>query len=154
MNILHAHTDPPLLERLQEMLAGSARADIAVGYFFISGFGPLAESLSHERMERVRILVGHVDRPVLEQVAYGLQQAEALLAQQERDGLVRRSEREESARQAAVGVGEGVSLLPQSEESENAVATLRDLVSSGRGRGSLVSTRAAAREGVPLLVRE
>ena len=132
MNILHAHTDPPLLERLQEMLAGSARADIAVGYFFISGFGPLAESLSHEKMERVRILVGHVDRPVLEQVAHGLQQAEALRAQQERDGLVRRSERAEGARQAAEGVGVGVSLLPQSAESESAVAALRDLVASGR----------------------
>ena len=132
MNILHAHTDPPLLERLQEMLAGSARADIAVGYFFISGFGPLAESLSHEGMERVRILVGHVDRPVLEQVASGLQQAEALRLRQEQDGLVRRSAREEGVRQAADGVGVGVSLLPQSEESEQAIAKLRDLVVSGR----------------------
>ncbi len=38
MNILHATTTPPLLKRLKEMLASSTRADIAVGYFFISGF--------------------------------------------------------------------------------------------------------------------
>ncbi|MDP2728564.1 MAG: hypothetical protein Q8P59_13610 [Dehalococcoidia bacterium] len=38
MNILHATTDPPLLQRLKEMLGSSARADIAVGYFFVSGF--------------------------------------------------------------------------------------------------------------------
>lgn len=132
MNILHAHTAPPLLERLQEMLAGSAKADIAVGYFFISGFGPLADSLSHNGMERVRILVGHVDRPVLEQVASGLQQAEALRAQQERDGLLRRSDRNERASQAAEQVGVGVSLLPQDRDSESAVTTLRDLVASGR----------------------
>ena len=37
MNILHAHTDPNLLQRFKEMLGGSARADIAVGFFFISG---------------------------------------------------------------------------------------------------------------------
>jgi hypothetical protein len=111
MNILHAHTDPPLLDRLQEMLAGSAKADIAVGYFFISGFGPLADSLSHDGMERVRILVGHVDRPVLEQVASGLQQAEALRAQQERDGLVRRSDRNARASQAAAEVGVGLAIL-------------------------------------------
>ncbi len=38
-NILHATTDPDLLSRLREMLGSSARADIAVGYFFVSGFG-------------------------------------------------------------------------------------------------------------------
>ena len=132
MNILHAHTAPTLLDRLKEMFAGSAKADVAVGYFFMSGFGPLADSLSHDGMERVRILVGHVDKPVVEQVAHGLQQAEALRMQQERDGLVRRSEREEGVRQTAAGVGQEVSLLPQSGESEGAVNTLRDLVASGR----------------------
>ena len=38
-NILHATTDPDMLSRLREMLGSSARADIAVGYFFVSGFG-------------------------------------------------------------------------------------------------------------------
>ncbi len=42
MNILHATTDPPLLQRLKEMPGSSARADIAVGYFFISGFEQVA----------------------------------------------------------------------------------------------------------------
>ena len=34
----HAHTAPALLTRLRQMLGSSARADIAVGYFFMSGF--------------------------------------------------------------------------------------------------------------------
>lgn len=38
MNILHATTDPSLLQRLKDMPGSSARAGIAVGYFFISGF--------------------------------------------------------------------------------------------------------------------
>ena len=42
MNILHAHTDPTLVERLQGMLASSVRADIAVGYLFLSGFNVVA----------------------------------------------------------------------------------------------------------------
>ena len=42
MNILHASTDPTLLARLKEMLASSSRADIAVGYFFMSGFEQVA----------------------------------------------------------------------------------------------------------------
>ena len=73
-NILHSTTDPDLLTRLREMLDSSPRADIAVGYFFMSGFEAVADSLS--QLEKVRILVGRVDRPVLESVALGLQQSE------------------------------------------------------------------------------
>ena len=59
-NILHATTDPDLLTRLREMLDSSARADIAVGYFFMSGFEAVADSLA--RLDKVRILVGRADR--------------------------------------------------------------------------------------------
>ena len=72
-NILHATIDPDLLTRLREMLDNSARADIAVGYFFMSGFEAVADSLS--RLDGVRILVGRADRPVLESVALSLQQS-------------------------------------------------------------------------------
>ena len=54
MNILHATTDPTLLARLKEMLGSSGRADIAVGYFFMSGFEAVADDL--ERLGKVRIL--------------------------------------------------------------------------------------------------
>ena len=60
-NILHPSTDPDLLTRLREMLDISARADMAVGYFFMSGFEAMADSLS--RLDKVRILVGRADRP-------------------------------------------------------------------------------------------
>ena len=137
-NILHATTDPDLLTRLREMLDSSARADIAVGYFFMSGFEAVAESL--KRLDKVRILVGRADRPVLESVAMGLQQSEALRARLEADGTVRRREREVIAREAVDGIAVGVSLLPQTSESERAVSLLRDLVSSG-----LVEVRAYRR---------
>ncbi len=60
MNILHASTDPDLLTRLREMLDSSARADIAVGYFFMPGFGAISAELSG--LDKVRILVGRADR--------------------------------------------------------------------------------------------
>jgi hypothetical protein len=53
MTILHANTDPDLLTRLQHTLGSAARADIAVGYFFMSGFGHLADELP--RLNKVRI---------------------------------------------------------------------------------------------------
>ena len=130
MNILHANTEPALLQRLREMLGGSARADIAVGFFFISGFEAVAEDLS--RLDKVRILVGRADRKVLEEVALGLQQAEALKAQIERDRTVRRSELQRVAGQVVQDIAKGVSQLPQTEGSEQAVSRLRDLVAADK----------------------
>lgn len=130
MNILHANTDPNLLQRFKEMLGGSDRADIAVGFFFISGFEAVAEDLA--QLAKVRILVGRADRRVLEEVALGLQQAEALKAHLELDQTVRRSELQRAAGQVVQDIGKGVSQLPQTEGSEQAVARLRDLVTAGK----------------------
>ena len=130
MNILHASTDPTLLARLKEMLGSSARADIAVGYFFVSGFDTIAEPLS--RLDKVRILVGRTDRHVLEEVAFGMQQSQALRSRLEADSLVKRGDRAGIAQQAVEAIAEGVSVLPQSQESEDAVAKLRDMVAAGK----------------------
>ena len=130
MNILHASTDPTLLARLKEMLGSSARADIAVGYFFMSGFERVADDLAG--LEKVRILVGRADRRVLEQVALGLPQAQALRARLDTDDLIPRRQREGIARQAVEGVAQGVSVLPQDDGSEAAVGSLRDMIAAGR----------------------
>ena len=81
VNILHATTDPDLLTRLKQMLESAGRADIAVGYFFMSGFSEVADDLS--QLGKVRILVGRTDRQTLEAVAAGLQQQQALRARLE-----------------------------------------------------------------------
>ena len=130
MNILHKGTDPTLLARLREMLGSSVRADMAVGYFFISGFEAIASDLA--RLDGVRILVGRTDRRVLEEVAAGLQQAGPLAAQLDADGTVRRSERSAAAGQAVSHIAQGVAKLPQGEASEAAVQQLRELVASGK----------------------
>ena len=111
------------------MLDSAAQADIAVGYFFMSGFEAVADSLAHLR--KVRILVGRTDRHILEEVASGLQQAPALHARIESEGMIRRGERDGIAQQAVDQIAEGVAVMPQSEGSETAVKTLRDLVAAG-----------------------
>ena len=131
-NILHAGSDPTLLGRLKQMFAGSVRADIAVGFFFMSGFESVADDLA--RLDRVRILVGRTDRSVFEEVAVGLQQADALRARSQMDGVVRRSERDSLARDSVEKISKGVSTLPQSVESESAVSKLREMVAMGRVR--------------------
>ena len=131
-NILHATTDPALLERLKEMFGSSARADIAVGFFFMSGFEAVADDLA--RLDRVRILVGRTDRQVFEEVAVGLQQAEALRVQQQMSEVVRRSERSAIAQDTVEKISKGVSTLPQNSESEAAIGKLLEMVASGRVR--------------------
>ena len=128
-NILHAKTDPTMLARLKEMLGSSARADIAVGYFFVSGFVEVADEIS--RLSKTRILVGRPDRPTLEVVAAGLHQARPLHAQLESDQTVRRSQRDVLAGNAVADVSRDIGALPQTAESQAAVTRLRQLVSSG-----------------------
>ena len=130
MNVLHAKTDPDLLTRLKEMLGSSARADIAVGYFFMSGFDAVADDLA--RLNKVRILVGRTDRQVLEEVALGLQQSDALRARLEADSVVRRRQRAEIAQQAVANIADGVATLPQTADSERAVSRLRDMIAVNR----------------------
>ena len=130
MNILHSTTDPTLLARLKEMLGSSARADIAVGYFFISGFEAVADDLA--QLDKVRILVGRTDRQVLEEVALGLQQTQALRARLDADSLVQRRQRDEIAQQTVTRIAEGVSVLPQEDDTESAVSRLRDMIAVRR----------------------
>ena len=112
------------------MLASSGRADVAVGYFFMSGFEQVAGDLAG--LEKVRILVGRTDRQVLDQVAVDLPQAQALQARLDTDELVPRRERGEIAQRAVEGVAQGVSVLPQDHGSEAAVSSLRDMIGAGR----------------------
>ena len=129
MSILHSTTDPTLLNRLKQMLGSSERADIAVGYFFISGFDQVAAEFA--QLKKVRVLVGRTDRQVLEEVARGLQQAPALKRRLDDESTVRRRERSEVARQAVDHIADGVAQLPQEQGTEAAVRQLRDLVADG-----------------------
>ncbi len=130
MNILHASTDPTLLARLKEMLTSSARADIAVGYFFMSGFQQVVDDLA--ALDKVRILVGRTDRKVLDQVALGLQQTQALRARLNTDSLLPRGQRASVTRESVDRIARGVALLPQDRDSQHAVSLLRDMVASGK----------------------
>ena len=129
MTILHAKTDPTMLTRLKEMLGSADRADIAVGYFFVSGFAQVSDEIS--RLKKTRVLVGRADRPTLEAVAAGLHQARPLQAQLEMDQTIRRSQRTTISTEAADSIALDVAALPQTDDSEKAVDRLRQLVTSG-----------------------
>lgn len=106
MNILHASTNPDLLTRLKEMLGSATRADVAVGYFFISGFTAVSNELL--RLNKTRILVGRTDRPTLEAVAAGLQQARPLQAHLNSSRTIPRRQRQAASEAAATGIADGI----------------------------------------------
>jgi hypothetical protein len=129
MNILHASTEPSFLERLRQMLGSAVKADIAVGYLFVSGFDAVVDKIAS--LQKVRILVGHIDRPTLDEVARGLQQVEAIGARLDADRTVRRSARPALAARAVESVAEGVGRLPQTDDAAAGVRRLADLVAGG-----------------------
>ena len=128
-NILHSKTDPTLLARLKEMLSSSARADIAVGYFFVSGFAEVADEIS--KLSKTRVLVGRADRPTLEAVAAGLHQARPLESQLEINRTIRHSQRTAIAAEAVGSIAQDISALSQTDDSEKAVERLQQLVTAG-----------------------
>ena len=129
MTILHATTDPDLLTRLKEMLGSAARADIAVGYFFISGFSAVSEELGH--LKKTRILVGRTDRPTLEAVAAGLYQSHPIQAHLDGIRTIPRRQRQQAADEAQTAISDSVGAMPQTDESEAALNKLQGLVKSG-----------------------
>ena len=74
MTILHATSETDFATKLREVL-GNAHAqphsvDIAVGYFYLSGFNIVADLLA-SRPGKIRILIGRTDRPTLAEISAG-----------------------------------------------------------------------------------
>ena len=128
-NILHATTNPDLLTRLKEMLSSAARADIAVGYFFISGFSAVSDELMH--LKKTRILVGQTDHPTLEAVAAGLHQSRPIQAYLDASRTIPRRQRQAAAEEARTTISDDIGAMAQTDESENNLNQLQGLVKSG-----------------------
>ena len=124
-----------LADQLREILPTTKRASIAVGYFFISGFAEIMDSLgkiekSDDPDHVLRLLISPTtDRPT----------AEALLAGNQARADVRRSaeaegERDEGRRMAADEARRTLEYMPQTESDQRAAAKLGDLIRKGKVR--------------------
>ena len=59
-----------LAEHIGQLLANSQRAKLAVGYFFLSGFEPIADRL--QGIDELRLLIGNTStRETIEQLVEG-----------------------------------------------------------------------------------
>ena len=116
-----------MASRFQKLLPKTERLDIAVGYFFISGFAHIMDHLQRIESEEagvIRILTSpHTDRPT----------RDALLAANEPEGEVERLSGIWPSRSEAAGRYEGqfrseVEHMRQTDEQKRAVLKMIDLI--------------------------
>ena len=132
MTILHAHSDPQFAAHLRSVLADANgqphSADIAVGYFYLSGFAQVADLLA-SRPGKVRLLIGRTDRPTLAEIAAGYSPEEAVAgyhAEQDR-------RQETDAVQATIAnIGRNAAIQPQDDAGEAGIKSLAELVAGGK----------------------
>ena len=132
MTILHAHSDPQFTERLRSVLNEANgvphSVDIAVGYFYLSGFAQVADLLA-SRPGKVRILIGRTDTPTRQEVLAGYGASEFVP-----DVLTNQSRRDETqARDATLdNVGRNAAHQPQTDASEDGIKSLAQLIADGK----------------------
>ncbi len=132
MTILHAHSDPQFNEHLRSVLCEANgqphSVDIAVGYFYLSGFTQVADLLA-SRSGKVRILIGRTDRPTREEIVAGYDPRESddghHAAQNRRDETAARDETLDN-------VGRNAAAQTQDDASEAGIKSLAQLIADGR----------------------
>lgn len=132
MTILHASSDPQFTAHLRSVLADANgqphSVDIAVGYFYLSGFAQVADLLA-TRPGKVRILIGRTDRPTRAEITAGYNPREAEAGYHA--GQTRREETE--ARDHTLdNVGRNAAAQPQDDASEAGIKSLAQLIAAGQ----------------------
>ena len=130
--ILHARSDPQFTEHLRSVLSEANgqphSVDIAVGYFYLSGFNQVADLLA-SRPGKVRIIIGRTDTPTREEIAAGYSPRESA------SGYYAGQNRldENAARDATLdNVGRNTAAQPQDDASEAGIKSLARLIADGK----------------------
>ena len=128
MTILHAKSDPQFTEHLRSVLneanAQPYSVDIAVGYFYLSGFAGVANLLS-TRPGKVRILIGRTDRPTSQEIAAGYGPQEPGENFHEDQG---RRKEVEAVDETVANIGRNAATQPQEDATEVGIKSLAQLI--------------------------
>ncbi len=129
-DIIDNQNGATLLAQLQAQLPHAKRADFASGYFFLSGFAPLAKPIAE--LDELRLLIGNVsDSRTIEELAAGFERLDmAKRAAQKAEFSLDdgRGGRDETREKAGAQLG----ALDQNDEQQAFVATLQGLIESGK----------------------
>ncbi len=132
MTILHVTSDPQFTQRLRTVLReanGTPHSvDIAVGYFYLSGFAEVSDLLA-QRPGKVRILIARTDRPTSQEIVAGNSPKEAnenFHAHQSRGDEAR------AANETVANVGRNAAVQPQLDDTETRIKSLSELIATGK----------------------
>ena len=132
MTILHAYSNPQFTEHLRSVLSeanGQPKSvDIAVGYFYLSGFAKVHDLLA-TRPGKIRILIGRTDRPTSQEIAAGYNSQEA--TEGFHSGQSRRDE-VKAVDETVANVGRNTAAQPQEDTTEEGIKSLAQLIADNK----------------------
>jgi Helicase conserved C-terminal domain/PLD-like domain len=120
-----------LVDHINRILASTDSARFAVGYFFLSGLTSIAERLAG--VKELRLLIGNTtNRETLEQIAEGYRRLDLVAEEIEKQSYPKRTEAKTMAEATAGNVRESVELMDQTDEGEQLVKTLAEMIEEKR----------------------
>jgi hypothetical protein len=120
-----------LVDQIKIILGSTEAARFAVGYFFLSGFTPLADQLEH--VKELRLLIGNTtNKETLEQIAEGYKRLELVQAAAESEFYRKDATAKRMAIETAVNIRSSVEVMDQTDEAEKVVKTLARMIEEKR----------------------
>lgn len=120
-----------LKDEINSVLKATEEAKFAVGYLFLSGFNEIIGNISH--LKELKLIIGGASNTrTLEEIAEGVARKDELEEAAERLKYQKPAERNEIINTLMTKIGRSIGGLEQSEENENMLLSLKDLIASGK----------------------
>lgn len=120
-----------LKDEINSVLKATEEAKFAVGYLFLSGFNEVIGNISH--LKELKLIIGSVSNTkTLEEIAEGVARRDELEEAAERLKYQKPAEKKEIIKTLMTKIGRSIGGLEQSEENENMLLSLKDLIASGK----------------------
>ena len=120
-----------LKDEINSVLKATEEAKFAVGYLFLSGFNEIIGNISH--LKELKLIIGSVsDTKTLEEIAEGVARRDELEEAAEKLKYQKPAEKREIVNATKTKLDNSIGGLEQSEENENMLLSLKDLITSGK----------------------
>ena len=118
-----------LKDEINSVLKATKEAKFAVGYLFMSGFNEIVSNISH--LKELKLIIGAVSNTkTLEEIAEGVARREELEKIVEKLKYQKPAEKKEIISNLRNKIGDSIGGLQQSEENENMLLSLKDLIAT------------------------
>src|SRR6266542_6402917 len=120
-----------LVDQIRTILGSTDAARFAVGYFFLSGFTPLADKLA--QVKELKLLIGNTtNRETLEQVAEGYKRLELVKEAAEAQVYPKRNEVKRMTTETVTNIRTAIEVMEQTDETQGIVKTHARMIEEKR----------------------